>query len=141
MVAPADRSDPNGEDQAARASPAVLLVDDEILIRLTTAEQLRADGMTVMEAVNAEEAMVVLESGVQVDLVLTDVRMPGPMDGLALARLIRSRWPRLKLIVYSAEDQTSAIDARTADAFVRKPHDDLALTRLIRQLLEILRDH
>ena len=85
--------------------------------------------------------MVVLESGVQVDLVLTDVRMPGPMDGLALARLIRSRWPRLKVIVYSAEDQTSAIDARTADAFVRKPHDDLALTRLIRQLLEILRDH
>lgn len=141
MVPPADQSDPNGQDLPARSAPTVLLVDDEILIRLTTAEQLRADGMIVMEAVNAEEAIAVLDSGVRVDLVLTDVRMPGTMDGLGLARLVRSRWPQLKVIVYSGEDHTSAIDARTADAFVRKPHDDLALIRLIRQLLEIMRDH
>ena len=141
MVPRAGQSDPDDDDQPGRAPPTILVVEDDILIRLNTADQLRADGMIVIEAVNAEEALVVLDSGAEIDLVLTDVRMPGKIDGLGLARLVRLRWPHLKVILYSGEDHAGAVDAKSADAFIRKPHDELALIRLIRRLLEILRDH
>lgn len=141
MAPAAGQTDPDGQGEPVRHAPAILLAEDEVLIRLNTAEELRASGMIVTEVANAEEAIAVLESGVRIDLVLTDVRMPGPIDGLGLARLVRDRWPQLKVIVNSGQDRTNAVDARTADAFIAKPYDGLTLIRLIRQLLEIERDH
>jgi two-component system, response regulator PdtaR len=141
MVPRSGQTDPSGQPQPDGDVPVVLLVEDEILTRLCTAEQLRRGGMMVVEAANAHEAVAILDSGVRIDLVLTDVRMPGSIDGLGLARIARARWPRLKVAVCSAQDHSGAIDVQTADAFVLKPHDDLTLMRLIRRLLEIERDH
>jgi two-component system, response regulator PdtaR len=141
MVPRSGQTDPSGRAEPDGDAPVVLLVEDEILIRLCTAEQLRCDGMMVVEAASADEAVAVLESGVRIDLVLTDVRIPGSIDGLGLARIARARWPRLKVAVCSGQDHSGAIDAQIADAFILKPHDDLTLMRLIRRLLEIERDH
>jgi CheY-like chemotaxis protein len=133
--------DPSGQPGPDGDPLVVLLVEDEILIRLCTAEQLRCEGFTVLEAANADEAVAILESGVRIDLVLTDVRMPGSIDGLGLARIARSQWPRLKVAICSGQDHSGAIDAQIADAFILKPHDDMTLMRLIRRLLETERDH
>ena len=67
------------------AKKTVLVVEDEVLIRLYLSEEIRAAGFTVIEAASADEAFEVLKSRNDIDLVLTDIRMPGTMDGLQLA--------------------------------------------------------
>lgn len=79
----------------------ILLVEDEVIIRLGLAEFLRECGFTVYEAGMASDALSVLQTGPLVDLVITDVRMPGEMDGFALARWIRTYVPRVKVILTS----------------------------------------
>jgi len=72
-----------------RQSPTVLLVEDEVLVRMMLADQLREAGCTVVEASDADEALLLLRQNlVRIDLVISDVRMPGSMDGLGLARVI-----------------------------------------------------
>src|SRR5258708_20706549 len=89
------------EEQAGPRT--ILLVEDDILERLTTAEELRGAGFAVVEAVNADEALKILQTSAQIDLVITDVRMPGSVDGVGLAVAMRSNWPRFKVMVMSAE--------------------------------------
>jgi CheY-like chemotaxis protein len=113
-------------------SHVVLVVEDDVLIRLMIADQLRERGFGVIEASNADEAIILLQSQVAVNLVVTDVRMPGSMDGIALARLVRETRPELKLVVTSGN---SAGDPGAADAFFRKPYD---LDRVIDRIEELL---
>ena len=77
--------------EADRAT--ILVVEDELLIRLMIADALRAAGFSVIEAMNADEALAVLRAGVSIDLVMTDIRVPGPTDGLGLADTVRPTWP------------------------------------------------
>jgi two-component system, response regulator PdtaR len=114
------------------ASHIVLVVEDDVLIRLMIADQLRERGFAVVEASNADEAITLLQSQVPVNLVLTDVRMPGSMDGIALAKLVRETRPELKLVITSGN---STGDTSAADAFFRKPYD---LDRLIDRIEELL---
>ncbi len=98
----------------------MLVVEDEVLIRMTMAAVLRDEGFTVIEARDAEEALVALAT-TSIDLLLTDVRLEGAMDGLDLAVQVRSSRPDLKIVVVSghlAADETQGI----ADAFVPKPY-------------------
>ena len=125
---PAHEIDP----QVAR--PTVLVVEDEVLLRLTVAEELRANGIGVLEAANADEALALLQSQVAVNLVLTDVRMPGSMDGLALANLLRRTRPGLKLII--ASGHLPDLGPRgTAEAFIHKPYDLPIVVEQIKALL------
>jgi DNA-binding NtrC family response regulator len=107
-------------DLCHQAAPTVLVVEDEVLIRMALAALLRDEGFTVIEACNADEALVAL-SATSIDLLLTDVRMDGSMDGLDLAAKVRSTMPDLKIVVVSghlAPDETHGV----ADAFVPKPY-------------------
>lgn len=119
---------------AESARPSVLVVEDDVLLRLLTAEDLRAAGFTVLEASSADEAMVILDSAVAIDLVLTDIRMPGSMDGLALAGFVRQRWPELKIVVASGERPGQAALA-VADAFLPKPYDSARLLARLEALM------
>ncbi len=88
----------------ADSSPAtatILLVEDEALIRTVVAEGFRDEGFTVIEAADAAEALAVLAAGLQVDVLFTDVRMPGTMDGLTLARVVSRTRPDIGIIVTS----------------------------------------
>jgi CheY-like chemotaxis protein len=80
---------------------SVLLVEDEILIRKNLADELREVNIRVIEAASAAEAWDYLQSGHQPDLVFSDVKMPGPYDGLELVRRIQSQFPDLKIIITS----------------------------------------
>jgi len=79
----------------------ILVVDDEILLRLSIADEFRAHGYAVVEAANADEALSILQSGTVIHAVFTDVRMPGSMDGIELARRIRAEWPEISVVVAS----------------------------------------
>jgi DNA-binding response OmpR family regulator len=102
--------------------PAVLVVEDEILVRVTVAGYLREAGYKVFEAVDAAEARDVFTSEA-VDVVFTDVQMPGAMDGLRLARWVREHHPETEVLVTSGKGDdaiSSGLIAR--DAFFSKPY-------------------
>lgn len=122
------------EQQSDR--PSVLLVEDEVLVRLSIADDLRQGGLTVLEAAHADEAITILAThAAGIGLVLTDVQMPGSMDGTGLVRLVRGRYPRMRIVVLSAATP-AALAGVQADAVFSKPHDPVQLVQRIKRLLE-----
>jgi CheY-like chemotaxis protein len=115
---------------------SVLLVEDEVLVRLSIAEELRQEGMMVFEAANADEASTILQTHSDwVAVLLTDIQMPGSMDGAALIRLVRERYPDTRVVVLSGASP-KAFDGIRADAVLAKPHSSAQLIRQVRELLE-----
>ena len=82
-----------------KSERAVLVVDDEPLIRMDLSSLLEDHGFKVFEAGTASQAIAVLEANAQIRVVFTDITMPGTMDGLALSRYIRDRWPPSIIVV------------------------------------------
>jgi CheY-like chemotaxis protein len=100
----------------------ILVVEDDPILRFTLAEWLRLAGHDVMEAISADEANVILASIVALDLVITDVQMPGTLDGLALTRAIRAMTPPLPVILVSGHALPDESAALGAAAFFAKPY-------------------
>jgi len=113
----------------------VLVVEDEVLIRLMIADALLSQGITVIEASNGDEAMHVLQSAVPVQLLLTDIRMPNALDGVALAHAARAARPGLKLIVASSREADDEVTS-LADAFFSKPYELNAIVNRAKSLLK-----
>ncbi len=86
--------------ERAGRRPAILVVEDEVLIRFDLSDHLRDCGFEVIEASNADEAIEFLSS-LSIDVVVTDVRMPGSMDGIQLAHLLHRERPQISVIVVS----------------------------------------
>lgn len=84
----------------------VLVVEHDVFIRLDVIDILEDAGFDVLEAGNADEAIRVLESRSAIDAVLTDIEMPGSMDGIRLAHVVRDRWPPVHLVVASGHDSS-----------------------------------
>lgn len=114
--------------------PTVLVVEDEILIRLLVADTLRSQGIYVLEAANAAEALTIIESALPVHVLFTDIRLPGRMDGIGLSKLVRDRRPQIKLIVASSDLPPGYI-RQTADVFIFKPYDLDAMVHQVESLL------
>ena len=109
-------------DVGAAHPPRVLVVEDEVLVRLVIADHLRDAGFVVIEATSGEEARSILDAGVVVDLVFTDVRMPGSMDGLDLLGFIQENRPSLPVLVTSGHLERDLAYARGAARFLPKPY-------------------
>jgi CheY-like chemotaxis protein len=113
------------------------VVEDEVLVRSTIAEYLRSCGYRVIEAVNADEALIVIRNlEIKVDIVFSDVEMPGTMDGFALASWIRKNRPELDVIL--AGSVTRAADSAEKlcdDGPLPKPYQAETVVRQIRRLL------
>ncbi len=109
--------------------PTIMVAEDELLLRMDLAHQLRESGFEVIEAANADEVLALLGSETRIDLLLTDIRMPGTIDGLELAKRLRRRDSSLKIVILSAY-----IDPYwdwPVDAMFRKPvHLERLVTRL-----------
>src|SRR5947209_2683162 len=95
---------PNGNSHRQRRL-IVLVVEDEVLVRVAAAHQLRSLGYTVIEAGNASQALEVLQSSISIDLLFTDIMMPGLLDGADLARAVVSEYPATKIMLTSAAMQ------------------------------------
>ncbi len=92
----------------------VLVVDDELILRLSISAELEDEGFVVFEAGTADEAIATLERHPEIRLVFTDVDMPGSMDGLKLAAFVRDRWPPIKIIVTSGSASRKLASFRRA---------------------------
>lgn len=125
-----------GEPSPGGYVPTILLVEDEVLIRMSMADALRGAGFAVVEAANADEALSILNVSVGIDLVMTDIRMPGSIDGLGLAAKLRESRPELKLVIVSGE-WSSAPARDAADLFFSKPCN---MTVVIGQITKLLED-
>ena len=79
--------------QSATERPVILIVEDEFLIRMHAAEMIKQAGYDVVEALNADDAIAILENRRDIRVVFADIRIPGSMDGLKLAHAVRHRWP------------------------------------------------
>ncbi len=111
----------------------ILVVEDEILIRFILADTLRDIGFQVLEAGDGDEGLQILNSGQMIDLIVTDVRMPGDIDGMELTRRSKSLAPGRPVIVCSAHLYES--EALPADEFLAKPYSIAALAEAIARLI------
>jgi two-component system, response regulator PdtaR len=114
---------------------AILVVEDDFLIRMNAVDIFEDAGFQVCEASNADEAIRILELRRDVRLVFTDINMPGSMDGLGLAHYVAETWPSVALIVTSGR-----VDLRTASlpangAFIAKPYRADQILREMRQMI------
>jgi DNA-binding NtrC family response regulator len=113
-------------------------VEDEFLVRMLISEELRTADFHVIEAVDAEEALAALHSGIRVDLIFSDVRMPGPIDGLGLLAAVQQGFPEMPVIMTSGHLQRdTAFDAPTA--FLPKPYTFSQAIKLIEDRLKARR--
>jgi DNA-binding NtrC family response regulator len=118
-------------------SPIVLVVEDDEILRSLTVEAISLLGVRVMDCASAEEALPMLEDSTSIALVITDVCMPGSMDGLELANVIWSRWPCLPVIVMSGDKVTPDSLWPPNSLFLRKPCSLDALYQAVRTYLSV----
>ena len=99
----------------------VLVVEDEMLLRMRAVDMVEDAGFTPLEAVDADEAVAILESRSDIALLFTDIQMPGSMDGLKLAHAVHERWPPIKIILVSGQLKLANIDIPADSRFFGKP--------------------
>ena len=116
----------------------ILIVEDDILCRVSAAEHLRSAGYEVAEAADAGEAITILDSGESVDVVFTDVQMPGAMDGLMLVHWVREHHPGTEVLVTSGKGDAAVSSGLVAgEAFFSKPYSVAEVASHIRSVLEV----
>ena len=121
----------------AETVPAcILVVEDEFLIRLMISELMRDAGYRVIEASDADEGVDIIRSGVHLDLVFSDIRMPGSMDGLGFLLWVKSTKPDLPVIITSAHGDPVTATKCGAAHFVRKPYNIDVVVNLINEELK-----
>jgi CheY-like chemotaxis protein len=99
----------------------VLVVEDEMLLRMRAVDMVEDAGYTPVEAVDADEAVAILESRSDIALMFTDIQMPGSMDGLKLAHAVHKRWPPVKIILVSGQLKLASNDIPADSRFFGKP--------------------
>lgn len=109
----------------------VLVVEDEPLVRMAIADHLADDGFEVFEAGNADEAIEILQTNPAIQIMFTDIDMPGSMDGLRLSAAVRDRWPPVRIIVTSGQ----VTDLPDGSMFFSKPYRLLEISDSIRTLM------
>ena len=115
----------------------VLVVEDEPLVRLDIVEHLSDEGFEVFEAGNADEAIAILEAEPAIQLMFTDIDMPGSMDGLKLSAAVRNRWPPVRIIVTSGHKVVEVTDLPDGSMFFSKPYRNLHISTSMRELIGI----
>ena len=106
---------------ASGRRPVILVVEDEVIVRLLAVEAIEEAGYAAVEAEDAEQALRLLESR-EIDAVFTDVRMPGAMDGQQLAAHVRQDHPDLPILVTSGHRQAECAPATPGVLFLQKPY-------------------
>lgn len=111
--------------------PNVLIVEDEMVLRMRAVDIVEDAGFRSIEAVNADQAISILESRSDISLLFTDIQMPGSMDGLKLAHAVHDRWPAIKIILVSGQVNPSEAERPADSRFFGKP---LSVEQMITEL-------
>jgi two-component sensor histidine kinase/ActR/RegA family two-component response regulator len=110
-------------------------VEDEMVLRMRAVNLVEDAGFNAVEAVNADEALAILESRSDISLLFSDIQMPGSMDGLKLAHAVHDRWPSIKIILVSGQVKVSDADKPAESRFFGKP---LEMKQMIAELREMM---
>jgi two-component sensor histidine kinase len=113
----------------------VLVVEDDLVLRMRAVDVVEDAGFTPVEAVNADEAMAILESRRDISLLFTDIQMPGSMDGLKLAHAVHGRWPHIKIILVSGQAAVTDADKPCDSRFFGKP---VTIEKMIAELQDMI---
>src|ERR1700723_428051 len=114
---------------------AVLIVEDEMLLRMRAVDMVEDAGFAAVEAINADDAIAVLESRSDIELLFTDIQMPGSMDGLNLAHAVHERWPLIKIILVSGQLKLTDNDKPPKSRFFGKP---LEVKQMIAEMQDMM---
>src|SRR6195256_4332169 len=114
--------------------PVVLIVEDEFLLRMNAVDMIAAAGFEAIEASNADEAIEILESRLDITVVFTDIQMPGSMDGLKLAQAVRGRWPPIKIVATSGHVNVKETDLPDGGRFLPKPYGPAQVADVLREV-------
>jgi CheY-like chemotaxis protein len=106
----------------------VLIVEDEPLLMMAAIDMVEDAGFDVVEAVNADEAVRILESRTDIRMVLTDIDMPGSINGLKFAAAVRDRWPPIEIVIVSGHVNPRPEDLPPRSVFFAKPYDERKVT-------------
>lgn len=109
----------------------VLVVEDEPLVRTDAAGFLAEEGFEALEAANAKDAIAMLRKRPDIDVVFTDVNMPGPIDGLKLVEIVRRKWPLVFVIVTSGQHFPREEDMPACSCFIPKPYTPEQVVRAV----------
>ena len=113
----------------------VLIVEDEMLLRMRAVDMVEDAGFTPVEAVDADEAVAILESRSDVALLFTDIQIPGIMDGLKLAHAVHERWPPIKIILVSGQLKLANIAIPAGSRFFGKPLEAKIMIAQMRRMI------
>ena len=117
------------------STPIVLIVEDEMVLRMRAVDIVEDAGFTPLQAVSADEAMRILESRDDISLLFTDIQMPGSMDGLTLAHAVHARWPHIKIILVSGQIAVTEADKPVDSRFFPKP---LEIQQMVLELQKMI---
>ncbi|MGC5781081.1 response regulator [Methylobacterium sp. NFXW15] len=115
------------------ASAVILVVEDEPLQLMMAVDLVETAGFDVVEARSADEAVRILENRLDIRVVFTDIDMPGGVDGMKLAAMIRDRWPPIELIIISGKHRPTQEDLPVRGVFFSKPYKRDEVTRTLQQ--------
>lgn len=123
-------------NSAIAGKTTILVVDDELLVRAMFGDALRDEGYVVIEAVNADEALAILRSSIRVEVVLTDLRMPGSMDGAGFVHLVRAEFPLLKVLMLAGQLPDIAT-CELLDGYLSKPVTPSQVRDFVRSVVPV----
>lgn len=115
--------------------PPLLIVEDEMFIRMVAADALEDRGFSIVEAGDAREALDILERSPEIALIFTDINMPGDLNGLDLAEEVAKRWPHIEIIVTSGGVRLDSSDIPDSGKFLPKPYAMANLVKLVQEQL------
>lgn len=116
--------------------PAILIVEDEPLIRMTAVDFVEDAGFNAIEACNADEALALLHEHDDVCVLFTDVDMPGSMNGLQLANLVSKHWPPIGIVIVSGHRRATAKQMPEGGLFFPKPYDIDKVTEALKSIAD-----
>lgn len=115
--------------------PIVLVVDDEPLLRMMAVDLVEEAGFQAVEASDADAALAIFEARTDIAVLFTDIRMPGSIDGLELARRVATRWPSTGIILTSGHCRESDLE-HIPGSFFAKPYDAPRVAYRLSELVE-----
>jgi two-component system, response regulator PdtaR len=120
----------------AKTETLVLLVEDEVLLRMDAAEFLETEGFAVIESTNGEHASTVIRDHANIHVLFTDVHLPGALNGVELAHLARRRWPSIAVLIVSGRALPREAEMPLGSRFLEKPYAQHVVVRHIRDLIK-----
>jgi CheY-like chemotaxis protein len=115
----------------------VLIVEDDGLLRMDAMQMIGEAGHEAIEAANADAAIAILEARADIDVIFTDIDMPGSMNGIKLAQAVRGRWPPVKIIATSGQFNLGPGELPAGGLFIPKPYSFASVLRTISDLTQV----